>query len=168
MEIFTIFSQSRALVSLGLIQDEESEDALWSMKYQSCLELTHNYGTENDDNFKVSSGNVEPNRGFGHIAVMTPDVYQACAELETNGVAFHKRPDEGRMKGLAFALDPDGYWIEVIRRGEASVVPKETKYTLAQTMLRVKDIKKSIAFYCDVLKMSVIKISHFSDFSLTC
>ena len=85
---------------------KESEDALWSMKYQSCLELTHNYGTENDDNFKVSSGNVEPNRGFGHIAVMTPDVYQACAELETNGVAFHKRPDEGENERFSFCTGP--------------------------------------------------------------
>jgi hypothetical protein len=24
---------------------------------------------------------------------------------------------QGRMKGLAFALDPDGYWVEIVRRG---------------------------------------------------
>lgn len=41
----------------------------------SCLELTHNHGSEDDAAFAVSSGNVEPYRGFGHIAVMTPDVY---------------------------------------------------------------------------------------------
>ena len=29
-------------------------------------------------------------------------------------VKFHKKPDEGRMKGLAFALDPDGYWLEIV------------------------------------------------------
>jgi hypothetical protein len=29
--------------------------------------------------------------------------------MEARGVAFQKKPDEGRMKGLAFALDPDGY-----------------------------------------------------------
>jgi lactoylglutathione lyase len=46
---------------------------------------------------------------------MTPDVYAACAELEAAGVRFQKRPDEGRMKGIAFALDPDGYWIEVVQ-----------------------------------------------------
>ena len=144
---------------------KESEEALWSMKYQSCLELTHNYGTESDDTFKVNNGNVEPNRGFGHIAVMTPDVYKSAADLEADGVSFHKRPDEGRMKGLAFALDPDGYWIEIIRRGEASEVPADTPYTLAQTMFRVKDPKKSIEFYCDVLKMSLVRVSKMSDFT---
>ena len=42
-----------------------------------------------------------------------------CAALEEGGVAFHKKPDEGGMKGLAFCLDPDGYWIEIIKRGQA-------------------------------------------------
>ena len=32
----------------------------------------------------------------------------ACGQA---GVAFQKRPDEGRMKGLAFCLDPDGRWV---------------------------------------------------------
>ena len=44
-----------------------------------------------------------------------------------------KKPDEGRMKGLAFALDPDGYWVELLRGGAPG------RHTLAQTMLRVKD-----------------------------
>ena len=35
---------------------------------------------------------------------MTPDVYAACEELDRKGVKFQKRPDEGRMKGLAFVL----------------------------------------------------------------
>ena len=32
---------------------------------------------------------------------------------------FHcpQEPDGGMMKGLAFAYDPDGYWVEIIRRG---------------------------------------------------
>jgi len=54
------------------------------------------------------SGNNEPRRGFGHIAIFTDDVYKASAAMEAKGVAFKKRPDEGRMKGLAFAYDPDG------------------------------------------------------------
>lgn len=48
--------------------------------------------------------------GFGHIAFNTDDVYAACVKLEKAGVSFKKKPDEGRMKGLAFAYDPDGYW----------------------------------------------------------
>lgn len=30
------------------------------------------------------------------------------------GVEFVKRPDDGKMKGLAFIKDPDGYWIEIL------------------------------------------------------
>ncbi len=32
----------------------------------------------------------------------------ACAMLEAAGVAFQKKPQDGSMRGLAFALDPDG------------------------------------------------------------
>jgi hypothetical protein len=53
-----------------------------------------------------------------------------------------------RMKGIAFVLDPDGYWIELVSRSPATVT---NKYTLAQTMLRVKDPIKSLRFYCELL-----------------
>lgn len=82
----------------------------------TSIEMVYNYGTEADDS-KYHPGNAEGD-GFGHIAFNVADVYAACAELETNGVTFKKKPDEGRMKGLAFAYDPDGYWIEIVRRGE--------------------------------------------------
>ena len=66
---------------------KESEDFLWDLPIGvSTLELTHNYGSENDESFTVNNGNVEPYRGFGHIAVMTPDVYAASEELEKNGI----------------------------------------------------------------------------------
>lgn len=52
------------------------------------------------------------------------------------------------MKGIAFALDPDGYWIELVQRAAGS--PVQNKYTLAQTMLRVKDPEKSLKFYRDI------------------
>jgi lactoylglutathione lyase len=78
-------------------------DYMWSIK-GTALELTWNYGTEDDN-----PGNQEKD-GFGHIAFNTDDVYAACVKLEKAGVSFKKKPDEGRMKGLAFAYDPDGYW----------------------------------------------------------
>ena len=139
---------------------KESEQYLWTMR-GSCLELTHNYGSESDDTFQVNNGNVEPHRGFGHIAVMTRDVYAASAELEAAGVKFQKRPDEGRMKGLAFCLTPEGYWVEIVKRAESSAVQR--KYTLAQTMLRVKDPAKSLHFYCDLLGMSLLRERHFPE-----
>lgn len=138
---------------------EEAHQYLWNFE-GTTLELTHNYGTENDPNFTHNNGNVEPHRGFGHIAFYIDDVYKACEALEAQNVKFQKKPDEGRMKGLAFALDPDGYWIEIIKRNENSNLQG---YSLAQTMIRVKDPVKSLAFYRDHFKMSVLAEKHFPE-----
>jgi len=82
----------------------------------AVLELTHNHGTESDPTFEgYASGNTEPGRGFGHIAITVPDIEAACARFESLGVKFKKRLTDGMMKNIAFILDPDGYWIEVRR-----------------------------------------------------
>jgi lactoylglutathione lyase len=77
------------------------------------LELTHNWGTEGDKS-EMHSGNSLP-KGFGHICVAVPDIKAACARFEKMGVQFQKRLGEGGMKAIAFILDPDGYWIEVVQ-----------------------------------------------------
>ena len=41
-------------------------------------------------------------------------VYKASARFEELGVEFVKKPDDGKMKGLAFIKDPDGYWVEIL------------------------------------------------------
>jgi lactoylglutathione lyase len=81
---------------------------------EGVLELTWNHGTEKDPEFQgYSSGNSDPGRGFGHIAICVDDVQKACDRFEELGVQFKKRPSDGKMKHIAFILDPDGYWIEV-------------------------------------------------------
>ncbi|TVS03567.1 MAG: lactoylglutathione lyase [Rhodobacteraceae bacterium] len=77
------------------------------------LELTHNWGAE-DDESTMHSGNSEP-KGFGHICIAVPDIEAACARFEAMGVRFQKKLGEGGMKEIAFILDPDGYWIEVVQ-----------------------------------------------------
>ena len=49
------------------------------------------------------------------------------------------------MKGLAFAYDPDGYWVEIVKRGEGSGITNA--FNISQTMFRIKDPVKSIPFY---------------------
>jgi lactoylglutathione lyase len=78
----------------------------------AMLELTHNWGDENDDSVSYHSGNEDP-KGFGHIGFAVPDIDAACERFDKLGVTFQKRPNDGKMKGIAFIKDPDGYWIEI-------------------------------------------------------
>ena len=75
---------------------------------QGILELTHNHGSENDPNFKVANGNSEPGKGFGHICVSVDNIQAACQRLEDASYKFQKKLSDGRMRHIAFALDPDG------------------------------------------------------------
>ena len=96
------------------IPEDKAERARWVFGRSALVELTHNWGTESDDAFPAyHDGNTDP-KGFGHIGNSVPDVYTACARFEENNVEFVKQPDDGKMKGLAFIKDPDGYWIEIL------------------------------------------------------
>ena len=96
------------------VHEDKSDRTVWTFSQTGILELTHNWGTENDEEFGYHNGNDEP-QGFGHIGVAVPDVYSACDRFEKLGVDFVKKPDDGKMKGLAFIKDPDGYWIEILQ-----------------------------------------------------
>ena len=81
---------------------------------EGLLELTWNYGTEKDPDFKYHNGNSDP-QGFGHIAVSVDDLDAACKRFEEKSVNWKKRLTEGRMKNVAFITDPDGWQIELIQ-----------------------------------------------------
>ncbi len=91
-----------SLFFLAFLSEDEAvpadpaERARFVFSRETTLELTHNWGTENDQSFRgYHHGNSEP-RGFGHLGVSVPDVHAACARFEELGVSFVKRPNEGK------------------------------------------------------------------------
>lgn len=95
------------------IPEDRAKRATWVFSQKAMLELTHNWGTEDDDT-EYHSGNEEP-KGFGHLGFTVPDVYATCERLEKLGIEFVKKVDAGKMQGIAFVKDPDGYWIEILQ-----------------------------------------------------
>lgn len=72
------------------------------------LELTFNYGVTSYD----------LGTAYGHIALSTENIYEACAAVKASGGQISREP--GPVKGgktvIAFVTDPDGYKIELIER----------------------------------------------------
>ncbi|KAI9716755.1 MAG: Lactoylglutathione lyase [Chrysothrix sp. TS-e1954] len=131
---------------------------------EGIVELTHNYGTENDADYKVANGNSEPGKGFGHLCISVDNIQAACKRIEDEGYRFQKKLTDGRMRSIAFALDPDGYWVEIIGQKPVDQTEGVTEtnpdtYRLNHTMIRVKDVEKSLAFYQDVMGMQLTRTS---------
>jgi len=138
----------------------------WSDR-EGLIELCHNYGTEEDPNYKINNGNTEPHRGFGHTCISVDNIQAACKRLEDAGVSFKKKLSDGRMHNIAFALDPDSYWVEII--GQKPVDETQgitetdlTTYRMNHTMIRVKDAEVSLKFYQDVMGMDLKRVSENS------
>ncbi len=121
-----------------------------------------------DFNVKVENGNSDPYRGFGHVCISVDNIQAVENLLLSKGVAFKKKLADGRQKDIAFFLDPNGYWIELIENSAVSqsVQANETKvenYRFNHTMVRVKDIDLSLKFYRALLGMKLFEIKKFPD-----
>lgn len=139
-----------------------SHGKVWTNR-EGLLELTHNYGTEDDPNYKVNNGNDDPKyQGFGHIAISVNNITRACEELSAAGVQFKQRLSkdcslDANREDIAYALDPDGYYIALHELPVAgSEAPQKSKWRFSHTMLRVKDMEASTLFYASYLGMATL------------
>ncbi|ABM58445.1 lactoylglutathione lyase [Verminephrobacter eiseniae] len=112
---FSLFFLHRAIDGQS-IPEEPGARTAWTFSQRGLLELTHNWGTELDPDWHYHDGNAQP-QGFGHICFSVPDLDSAIAWFDSNGVAYVKRPEQGKIKNVAFIKDPDGYWIEILEPG---------------------------------------------------
>jgi lactoylglutathione lyase len=109
---------------------------------------------------KIYNGNADPYKGFGHLCFAVSNIEEAQKKLLGLGVEFKKRVEDGLMKTIAFVLDPDQYWIELI---ENAINKKDGIYDLSSnrmnhTMVRVKDPIRSLKFYKEVLGMKLYSV----------
>ncbi len=96
------------------VPEDIGERTAWTFSQHGILELTHNWGTEGDPEFRYHDGNAQP-QGFGHICFSVPDLAAAVQWFDQNNVTYVKRPEQGKMRDVAFIKDPDGYWIEIVQ-----------------------------------------------------
>ena len=77
------------------------------MRTPGCIELTWNYGSEQEDGRVYNTGNSDavgsPNGekvrgGFGHLGITVPDVYAASERFAKLGYEFTKTPNSGGTK----------------------------------------------------------------------
>ncbi|TIA26707.1 lactoylglutathione lyase-like protein [Aureobasidium pullulans] len=150
---------------------------------EGLIELTHNRGnlheegtniiagTENDDNYTVNNGNGKENRGFGHVCISVDNIQDACKRISDAGYSFQKRLEDGRMRSIAFALDPDNYWVEIISQNPVNETEAKksdvSTYRMNHTMIRVKDNEKSLKFYQDIMGMTLQRTSEQKEAGFT-
>eukprot|EP00658_Telonema_sp_P-2_P036161 TRINITY_DN2620_c0_g1_i2.p2 TRINITY_DN2620_c0_g1~~TRINITY_DN2620_c0_g1_i2.p2 ORF type:complete len:154 (+),score=36.08 TRINITY_DN2620_c0_g1_i2:213-674(+) len=117
-EMEELWAQHKALfpdLQQGDALDPTQPNEMTKLMWQPCLELTYNHGCEADPDFHVHNGNTGP-QGFGHIGFLVDNLDETCDAMEAAGVSFKKKSSDGKMQGIAFAYDPDGYWVELIDR----------------------------------------------------
>ncbi|KAI1047074.1 hypothetical protein LB505_010179 [Fusarium chuoi] len=144
------------LYFLGINSPGSPSHGKFTFDRQGLIELTHNYGTESDDNYRVSSGNESPYLGFSHISISVANVQSTYQTLTKAGYKFQQIVSGNEP---VIALDPDGYWIHITeQRSSDKNVPSDTRLSsVNQYALRVTDASRSVRYYTNNLGMKLIK-----------
>jgi lactoylglutathione lyase len=141
---------------------------------EGVIELSHEYGTEDDPTFKPDNKNSSP-QGFAHICISVDSIEAACQRVSRLGYRIQKRLDTDPDLDFAFVLDPDDYLVQIMAQSSApdpedSTITDTKKYRINHTMLRVKDKDISVKFYEEVLGMKLRGVSEQQDsgFNIYC
>lgn len=144
---------------------------LWARPYPT-MELTWNWPSETEEPEKYANGNErDAGRGFGHTGFLCDDVAATTAALAKEGYTVVRPAGPFADVGsISFVADPDSYWCELIQKGsqgsgaDRGVLGKDPVF--AQTMLRVQDPPKTIAFF-QKLGMKYITQLDFPEYSFS-
>jgi lactoylglutathione lyase len=115
---FSLFFLGFLPEGVDQLPNSQDDRTIFTFQGSGVLELTYNWpSSDGDDVATLTCNNSKCSNatGFGHIAISVPDVYGAAERMDSLGVKFLKRPNEGSMAGIAFVEDPDGYQIEVFQ-----------------------------------------------------
>lgn len=63
---------------------------------------------------KLAKWDMDSKRYVHRLSFLVSDVWKSFLMSYSSML---QEPDGGTMKGLAFAYDPDGYWVEIVPRG---------------------------------------------------
>ncbi len=104
------------VLGMKMLREREFPDGKFTLCFvgyddeasSAVIELTYNWGKSD-----YTLGDA-----FGHVALGTEDIHQACEKIRAAGGKITREP--GPMKHgttmIAFVEDPDGYKIELIQR----------------------------------------------------
>lgn len=105
------------VLGMKILREKEYPEGKFSLAFlgygkeaeDTVIELTYNWDTSY----------YEHGNAFGHIAIEVDDIYKVCEEIKDKGAKVIRGP--GPMMGsrllLAFIEDPNGYKIELIKKG---------------------------------------------------
>ncbi|KAF5663845.1 Lactoylglutathione lyase [Fusarium circinatum] len=146
------------LYFLGVDSPGSPSHGKFTFDRQGLIELTHNYGTESDENYRVSNGNENPHLGFSHISISVEDAQSTYQTLAKAGYTFQQ--DVSSEHEQVIALDPDGYWVHITEQNSPSksILPDAAGQSrVNQYALRVTDATQSVRYYIENLGMKLIK-----------